>query len=181
MENQSLQDKILVQDKLLQDDTLLEKDQAQDRFESLLNQVPADPCIPEAIACLEEMAGKAGVGLLEVNYKKPSAEKTVESEDYDLEDLQVQVRGNYQNIKIFIGLIEEESSRIYVLSSSRLQVPSQASTGEVTLDPASCSVNDHADMRAEINIEIIYDHICMPGVEGEMEIHGAGSTNPLGP
>ncbi len=184
-ENHCLCDKILVQQKLLQDETLLAEDKAWDQFKSLLDQVPAAPCIPETIACLEETAQKSGVVLLNVDYRKSpeasTAEKTNTQRGWESEDLEIQVRGDYHSIKSFIKQIEKETYRIYVISNSRLQTPIQAlsSMGELTFDPASSSAYDPSNINAEINIKIFYDHISMPGVVDEMKVNGAGSTNPF--
>ncbi len=184
-ENQYLCDKILVQQKLLQDEPFLSQDKARDQFESLLGQVPAAPCIPEAIACLEETAEKSGVVLLKVDYRKSSEvgpiDKNNAPQGWESEDLEVQARGDYHSIKCFIDQIEKETPRIYIVSSSRLQTPIQswAGTGEWTFNPASFSAYDPSNINAEINIKMIYDRISMPGVAEEMRVNSPGSTNPF--
>ncbi len=172
------------QDKLLQNEPLLEKDQVQNQFKSLLNQVPADPCIPEAIAGLEEMAISSGVKLMGINYRKSvkagPAENSSASKEYDFEDIQVQVKGDYHEIKIFIGLIEKDP-RIYILSSSQFQTPIYAirNTDEVGVARVSSGTNDSSIITAQIGIKLIYDHISMPGIVGEMEVNSAGRANPF--
>ncbi|KUG05040.1 hypothetical protein ASZ90_017529 [hydrocarbon metagenome] len=171
-EYHSLQEKRTNQDMMLQDKPLLEKDKIQDQFDSLLAQVPAAPDIPEAIAALEAMAIKSGVELMGINYKKSaeagSAEKIPQEYAFAFEDIKVQVRGDYKKIKKFIGEIEKESPRIYILGSSLFQVPIQNTeywNGE-TLEETSSKLENYSNITAAISIKIIYDDINMPGVGG---------------
>ncbi len=183
-ENRSLADKISMQQNLLQQEKPLPGDKAPNELESLWHQVPDTPCIPEAIACLEGAAEKSGVVIQAINYQRsPAAGRTQESTtpgSWESEDLKVRVRGEYQHIKDFIAQMESET-RIYILSSSRLQtqIRTSAPTEGGAWDPVSYGSYNPTQIIAEIKIKIIYDHIPMPGGEGEIGVITPGSSNPF--
>ncbi len=182
-ENYRLQDNYLVQQKLMLDDTSLDQDKVREELQSLLNQVPATPCIPEAIACLEETAQKSRVMLLGVNYQKPVVgsitDTTNVSQGYECEDIEVQIKGHYKDIRYFVDQIESKTSRIYILSNSRLQAPNHTVDWSrvASSDSSGSSIYNDSNIRASINITIIYDGINMPGVQDDINNDSARSLN----
>jgi len=160
-----------------------ESAQIKEDYKQLASRLPAQPCIPEVIVYLENIAVESGMSLVAVDYRREdnlgSSQGSGQPDGLMTATFDLMLQGDYDSLQGFITKLEKESPRIYNIRRVNIMATSGGATE--SYDPNSSSSYDASHLMVDMKMAAYYDNIFLSDGDNlpSKVAPGEGRANPF--